>query len=484
MLAAAGFGLSGGVSLGLVAVAPPAMAAENGVRGFGSAQAAGAPSGAARPVVSMAAAPRGGYWLAGSDGGLFAYGGAPFYGSPASLALRSPVVDVVSVPTGDGYWIVSLDGGMFSYGSAGFYGSMGGQPLVRPIVSIVGSPTGRGYLMVATDGGAFAFGDVPFFGSLVGRGVRSDAVDVVMRPQGDGYWIITADGASYAFGAAPVLGAVTAGGVKPTGRVVGAAVTAAGDGLWLATTDGGVFGLGNAPFFGAGLPDAGRRSVAIAAAPDGNGYWVASSDTLASAKPGESGTHVAAIQNRLAELRFFVGAVDGSYGGALSQAVMAFQKYSGLPRTGVVDSFTASALSSALPAQAATVEGDIVEVDKARQILFVVIGGQTRYVFNASTGSNKAFTERSPVSGRIVHGDAVTYEGRFRFNFERPDGWRQSDLGRLWRPKYFNGGIAIHGAAQVPALPASHGCVRVSVTAMNFLWAQGLLPLGREVWVY
>jgi lipoprotein-anchoring transpeptidase ErfK/SrfK len=58
-------------------------------------------------------------------------------------------------------------------------------------------------------------------------------------------------------------------------------------------------------------------------------------------------------------------------------------------------------------------------------------------------------------------------------------------LGTLWRPKYFTWqGHAIHGYTSVPPYPASHGCVRVSNTAMNWLWDSNTLPLGTTVWVY
>ncbi len=68
---------------------------------------------------------------------------------------------------------------------------------------------------------------------------------------------------------------------------------------------------------------------------------------------------------------------------------------------------------------------------------------------------------------------------------ELPNGWRTSDLGQLWRPKYFTStGIAVHGATSVPAYPASHGCARVSVPAMNYIWDANLMPKGIAVWVY
>jgi len=46
-------------------------------------------------VVGLAATPSGqGYWLVASDGGVFAYGDAVFYGSTGSLTLNSPIVGV------------------------------------------------------------------------------------------------------------------------------------------------------------------------------------------------------------------------------------------------------------------------------------------------------------------------------------------------------------------------------------------------------
>jgi lipoprotein-anchoring transpeptidase ErfK/SrfK len=66
----------------------------------------------------------------------------------------------------------------------------------------------------------------------------------------------------------------------------------------------------------------------------------------------------------------------------------------------------------------------------------------------------------------------------------RPDGWWEGDLGPIYRPIYFRGGIAFHGSAVIPAYPASHGCVRVSTDAMDMLWDTGLLEKWDDVWVY
>jgi len=66
----------------------------------------------------------------------------------------------------------------------------------------------------------------------------------------------------------------------------------------------------------------------------------------------------------------------------------------------------------------------------------------------------------------------------------RVDGWHSSPLGSLYRPAFFNDGIAVHGYTSVPSTPASHGCVRVSLSAMDNLWGAGGIQLASCVLVY
>src|SRR5207302_1542060 len=70
--------------------------------------------------------------------------------------------------TASGYWMVATDGGIFAFGDAGFFGSTGSIRLNRPIVGMAPTPTGQGYWMVARDGGIFDFGDAAFFGAVPG----------------------------------------------------------------------------------------------------------------------------------------------------------------------------------------------------------------------------------------------------------------------------------------------------------------------------
>jgi len=60
-----------------------------------------------------------------SDGGIFTFGDAGFYGSTGAIQLNAPIVGMAATPDGKGYWLAAADGGIFSFGDATFYGSTG-----------------------------------------------------------------------------------------------------------------------------------------------------------------------------------------------------------------------------------------------------------------------------------------------------------------------------------------------------------------------
>ena len=191
-----------------------------------------------------------GYWLVGSDGGVFSFGSTQFYGSVANLQLQSPVIGIAPTPDRGGYWLVASDGGVFAFGDAGFYGSIPGlglspvdssvlPSLNAPIVGIVPSYDGRGYFLVANDGGVFAFGDAKFEGSCPGIGgcFSSGIADVMTDGSGSGYWVVSYSGDVHAFGDAINYGGPAS--YLPYATVVRSAVrTASGNGYWILFSDG------------------------------------------------------------------------------------------------------------------------------------------------------------------------------------------------------------------------------------------------------
>jgi peptidoglycan hydrolase-like protein with peptidoglycan-binding domain len=200
---------------------------------------------------------------------------------------------------------------------------------------------------------------------------------------------------------------------------------------------------------------------------------------------GSSAATVANMQRRLLELGFWHLGADGNYGLSTTQAVMAFQKWKGLPATTVVDTSTAIALNTEMCRPAANRSGDLLEVDKGKQIAFVVRGGSVQYTFNISSGNGKSYDEEDQKNaGRRVIGIATTPSGTFRTYREHDIARYEGDLGTLYRPKFVVGGIAVHGARSVPNYPASHGCVRVSNPVMDLIWRQNLLPLRSTVWLH
>jgi hypothetical protein len=58
-----------------------------------------------------------------SDGGIFSFGDATFYGSTGALHLNAPIAGMATTSDGGGYWLVASDGGVFNYGDALFSGS-------------------------------------------------------------------------------------------------------------------------------------------------------------------------------------------------------------------------------------------------------------------------------------------------------------------------------------------------------------------------
>jgi hypothetical protein len=213
----------------------------------------------------------GGYHLVASNGSVYSYGNAPFYGSMGGQTLNKPIVGTASTPGDGGYWLVASDGGIFSFGNATFYGSMGGKPLNQPIVGMAATPDGKGYWEVASDGGIFAFGDAPFYGSMGGKALNKPIVGIAATPDGKGYWEVASDGGIFAFGDAQFYGST--GSLTLNKPIVGLAATSNGAGYWLVAADGGVFSFGNAGFHGTVAGTTSASIVSLVPTGDDGGYW-------------------------------------------------------------------------------------------------------------------------------------------------------------------------------------------------------------------
>jgi N-acetylmuramoyl-L-alanine amidase len=174
---------------------------------------------------------------------------------------------------------------------------------------------------------------------------------------------------------------------------------------------------------------------------------------------GSRGASVLALERRLSELHYALPRVDASYRLDTYEAVLAFQKFQGLPWTGRVDARVWRALARAR-APRPRYGGTHIEISKGRQYLLAVRRGQVQAVVHISTGA----TGNTPV-------------GRFSV-YRKVPGWDWV----LWYPMYFLRGFAIHGYPSVPDYPASHGCVRVPMWIAPQLYASN--PYGQTVYVY
>ncbi len=250
-------------------------ASDGGVFSFGNAQFYGSTGGMRlnQPVVAMAATHgAAGYWEVASDGGVFSFGNAQFYGSTGSIRLNKPMVGMAVTPNGGGYWLVAADGGIFAYGDAQFYGSTGSIKLNQPVIGMVPTRDGGGYWLIASDGGLFAFGDAGFYGSLGSSPPSTAIVGVAPSPDGGGYWMLEANGTPHAFGDAP---SVALSGSSPALTTMKSPMTGlipdfTGQGFDAVNGSGQAFAYGDAPYFGdvtTAVPGYAGHAVGIAATP-------------------------------------------------------------------------------------------------------------------------------------------------------------------------------------------------------------------------
>ena len=173
---------------------------------------------------------------------------------------------------------------------------------------------------------------------------------------------------------------------------------------------------------------------------------------------GAHGLSVRLLEGRLAELHYAVKR-DGVFGSDDLEAMYAFEKIQGLPRTGTVDAAVWGRLERAR-VPTARYAGDHIEIDKTRQVLFVVRDGKVALTVATSTGA----TGNTPLGEWHVYRKVAGFD------------WV------LYYPSYFLRGFAVHGYPDVPPYPASHGCARIPMWIAQTIY--GDIPDGSAVYVY
>lgn len=221
-----------------------------------------------------------GFWMAGSDGGVFGFGKASYYGSLPSMKVRvKDVVAIAPAPGGTGYWMAAENGTVYHFGSAANFGSLASHGAhMGDIVGMAANANGGGYWLLSSRGQVFAFGHARNFGSVEvpGAGVGK-IIGIASSPDGRGYWVASSNGTVWHFGDAANLSAP-----KDLGRVLSGIVAIAanpvGEGYWLVAGNGTIYNFGSAPRFTASAAPAGKQTggkavVGVAPSADGLGLW-------------------------------------------------------------------------------------------------------------------------------------------------------------------------------------------------------------------
>lgn len=180
-------------------------------------------------------------------------------------------------------------------------------------------------------------------------------------------------------------------------------------------------------------------------------------------------------EQRLSDAGFWTGPIDGVFDAGSRAALIAFQKWHGRDVTGQLNIDELDVIRTSSRPRAREIGYEHVEVDLDRQVLMLVDNNGTVRVLPTSTGNGKTFLDDGQ--------ESISYTPRGRFLvYDKSVGWETGPLGSVYYPNYISGGVAIHGARNVPNQPASHGCIRIPVFAAREV--SKLLKVGTIVLVY
>jgi peptidoglycan hydrolase-like protein with peptidoglycan-binding domain len=214
---------------------------------------------------------------------------------------------------------------------------------------------------------------------------------------------------------------------------------------------------------------------------------------------GMAGDDVADLQQRLTDLGFWPGPIDGYFGDETRRSVWAYEKLVlGLPSDAPTGTVTAAMWDEMQdPFQIAPRRPNSTpnhtEIYLPEQVIAVFHDDVAVFISHMSSGDNAEWCEEvtispgewnNPSDEPLVRGEcgrSVTPGGVFEFD-RRIEGIRQGSLGGMWDPVYFNYGIAVHGALNVPLYPASHGCIRLPLTLSTTF--QDVTANGDQVFVF
>jgi len=180
-------------------------------------------------------------------------------------------------------------------------------------------------------------------------------------------------------------------------------------------------------------------------------------------------------EQKLFDLGYWTGAIDGIFDPATRSALIAFQKWEGRPITGRLTLDELEEIRNSTSPKAREPGYAHVEIDIDRQVLLMVNDDGGVRVLPISSGNDQPFIDEGQTS------KAYTPRGRF-IVYNKVVGWEQGSNSSMYYSNYISGGVAIHGYLTVPTTPASHGCIRIPMFAAREV--SRLLPVGTIVLVY